>query len=143
MKKNVYVHAAMAGLMAGSSLLATAARADEKKADPPKTPVAEKKGDKSACGGPNGCAGKSAGPAATAHAARPPTASNGARVTPPGRGRPSGTLQGWSAGEVRDRDLRPWPPPCQAAPRCGKPVHRMGFVGRIGRLAAAAPGGFI
>ncbi len=67
MKKNVYLHAAMAGLMAGSSLLSTAARADEKKADPAKTPAAaEKKGDKNACGGANGCAGKGTGAAASA-----------------------------------------------------------------------------
>lgn len=61
MKKNrpsaAYLSAVVAGLIAGSSLVAGAANASPSAQDPAKTPTANQK-DKNACSGPNGCGGK-------------------------------------------------------------------------------------
>lgn len=52
---NAYLSAAVAGLIAGSALLAGVAQGQETKPD--KAPAATQK-DKNACSGPNGCGGK-------------------------------------------------------------------------------------
>lgn len=54
---NAYLSAIVAGLIAGSSLLAATAQASP--TDPATTPTATEK-DKNACSGPNGCSGKKA-----------------------------------------------------------------------------------
>ncbi len=63
MKKNIpsnrYLSAAMAGILAGSALLAGSVRADDKP-DASKTPAAGQK-DKNSCSGPNGCGSKAKG----------------------------------------------------------------------------------
>ncbi len=58
--KNRYVSAAIAGILAGSALLTTPARGDDKP-DASKTPAAGQK-DKNSCGGANGCGGKKTDP---------------------------------------------------------------------------------
>lgn len=55
---NTYLSAAVAGLIAGSSLLATKVQAQDKKPEDAKAPAASAKADKNSCSGPNGCAGK-------------------------------------------------------------------------------------
>jgi hypothetical protein len=83
MKKNVptnrYLTAAVAGLLAGSSLLAGSAGAQVKKPESSPTPSVEKP-DKNTCSGPNGCGSKSqkAGPAdADRHACKGQNACKG------------------------------------------------------------------
>jgi hypothetical protein len=57
---NTFLSAAVAGLIAGSTLAAGAAQAQQQGPDPTKTPAATQK-EKNSCSGPNGCGSKKSG----------------------------------------------------------------------------------